>query len=194
MGKIIMGKIIAALQLLVDCFIEGPNGEMDWAMAEDGETWKVMNETLNSVDTLILGGRMYPEYEQYWLSLLANSSNGTENEKAYARRADKIPHIVLSRTLDKVKWKTTRVVRGVEEIRKMKHQPGRDMLALGGATMISALMNQRLIDEVHLIVNPLILDGGKALFKDVKERRNLKLIEAKPLNSGKVSLMYNTQS
>lgn len=67
---------------------------------------------------------MYPGYEQYWLSLLANSSIGTENEKAYARRADKIPHIVLSKTLDKVKWKTTTIVRGVEEIRKMKQQPG----------------------------------------------------------------------
>jgi dihydrofolate reductase len=51
-----------------------------------------------------------------------------------------------------------------------------------------------MIDEVHLIVNPLILGGGKALFKDVKERRTLKLIGAKPLKSGKVSLIYNTQS
>jgi dihydrofolate reductase len=149
-----MRKIIAALQTSVDSFIEGPNGEMDWAMAEDEETWRVMDETLNSIDTFILGRRMYPEYEQYWLSLLANPSGGTENENAYARRADKIPHIVLSKTLDKVKWKTTRIVRDVEDIRKMKQQPGRDMLALGGATLISSLMNLGLIDEVHLMVNP----------------------------------------
>ena len=194
MGNIIMRKIIAALQTSVDCFIEGPNGEMDWAMAEDEETWKVMNETLDSVDTLILGRRMYPKYEQYWLSLLANSSIGTENERAYARRADKIHHIVISKTLDKVKWKTTRIVHDVEEIRKLKQQPGRAMVALGGATLISSLMNQGLIDEVHLMVNPLILGGGKALFKDVKERRILKLVEAKSLKSGKVSLIYNTQS
>lgn len=58
--------------------------------------------TLNSVDTFLLGRRMYPEYEQYWLSLLTNPNSGTENENAYARRADKIPHIVLSKTLDKV--------------------------------------------------------------------------------------------
>jgi dihydrofolate reductase len=137
---------------------------------------------------------MYPEYEQYWLSILANSSIGTDNEKAYARRADKIPHIVISKTLDEVKWKTTRIVRDVEEIWKMKQQPGRDMLALGGATLISSLMNQGLKDEVHLMVNPLILGGGKALFKDMKERRTLKLVEAKSLKSGKVSLIYNTQS
>ena len=189
-----MRKIIAALQTSVDCFIEGPNGELDWAMAEDEETWRAMDETLNSVDTILLGRRMYPEYEQYWLSLLTNPNSGTENENAYARRADKIPHIVLSKTLDKVEWKTTRIVRDVEDIRKMKQQPGRDMLALGGATLISSLMNLGLIDEVHLMVNPLILGGGKALFKDVKERHALKLIRAKPLKSGKVSLIYNTQS
>jgi dihydrofolate reductase len=189
-----MRKIIAALQTSVECFIEGPNGEMDWAIEEDEETWKVMNEILNSVDTIILGGRMYPEYEKYWLSVLANLSIGTENDKAYARRADKIPHIVLSKTLDKVKWKTTRIVRDVEEIRKLKQRAGRDMLSFGGATLISSLMNQGLIDEVHLIVNPLILGGGKALFKDVKERRTLKLVEARSLKSGKVSLIYSTQS
>lgn len=79
-----------------------------------------MNEALNSVDTLVLGRRMYPEYEQYWLSLLANPRGGIENEYKYARLADKIPHVVFSKTLDKVKWKTTTIVRDIEEIRKMK--------------------------------------------------------------------------
>jgi dihydrofolate reductase len=110
-----MRKIIAFLQTSVDGFIEGPNGELDWAMAEDEETWRELDETLNSVDTFILGRGMNPAYEQYWLALLAKPT-GTKNENAYARRADKIPHIVLSKTLDKVEWKTTRIVRDVEEI------------------------------------------------------------------------------
>jgi dihydrofolate reductase len=179
------------LQTSLDGFIEGPNGELDWAMAEDEETWKDINETLNSVDTLILGRVMYPGYEQYWLALLANPT-GTKNENAYARRADKIPHIVISNTLDKVAWKTTRIVRDVEEIRRMKQQPGRDMVVLGGATLVSSLVNLGLIDELRLMINPLILGGGKALFKDVKERHSLKLIRAKQLKSGKVSLTYST--
>jgi dihydrofolate reductase len=188
-----MRKIIAALQTSLDGFIEGPNKELDWAMAEDEETWIDINETLNSVDTKILGRVMYPDYEQYWLALLANPI-GTKNENAYARRADKIPHIVLSKTLDKVAWKMTRIVRDVEEIQKMKQQSGKDMLVLGGATLVSSLMNLDLIDELRLIINPLILGGGKALFKDVKERHALKLIRAKPLKSGKVSLTYSTRS
>jgi dihydrofolate reductase len=118
----------------------------------------------------------------------------SKNEIAYARLADKTPHIVLSRTLDKVAWKTTRIVREVEEIRRLKQQPGKDMHVIGGATLVSSLMNLGLIDEVGMIVNPLILGGGKALFKDVKERHALKLVRAKPLKSGKVSLTYSTQS
>jgi riboflavin biosynthesis pyrimidine reductase len=161
----------------------------DWAMAEDEETWRDIYETLRSVDTFILSG-MYPAYEQYWLALLAKPT-GTKNENAYARLADTIPHLVLSKTLDKVAWKTTRIVRDVEEIRQLKQQPGKDMLVLGGATLVSSLMNLGLIDELHLMVNPLILGGGKSLFKDVKETR-LNLIRAKPMKSGKVGLIYVT--
>jgi dihydrofolate reductase len=110
----------------------------------------------------------------------------------YARLADSKQHIVLSSSLDKVAWKTTRIVRDVEDIQKMKQQPGKDMFAVGGATLVSSLMNLGLIDELRLMVNPLILGGGMALFKDVKERHSLKLIKAKPLKSGKVSLTYGT--
>ena len=76
----------------------------------------------------------------------------------------------------------------------MKQQSGKNMLALGGATLISSLMNLGLIDEIHLMVNPLVLGRGKSLFKDVEERHSLKLVQAKPLKSGKVSLIYSTQS
>jgi dihydrofolate reductase len=100
-------------------------------------------------------------------------------------------HIVLSSTLDKVAWKTARIVRDVEDIRKMKQQPGKDMYAVGGATLVSSLMNLGLIDELRLMINPLILGGGKALFKEVKGH-SLKLIRVKLLKSGKVSLTYST--
>jgi dihydrofolate reductase len=194
-------KVIAALQISVDGFIEGPNGELDWAMAEDEETWKDVLRMLESVDTLILGRVMYPDYEQYWLAVLANPTGvlplsgriASKNEIAYARLADKTPHIVLSKTLEKVAWRTTRIVRDAGEIHKMKQQLGKDMYVVGGATLTSSLMNLGLIDQLRLMVNPLILGGGKALFKDVKERRALTLVRAKPLKSGKVSLTYSTQ-
>jgi dihydrofolate reductase len=74
----------------------------------------------------------------------------------------------------------------------MKQQPGKDMVVFGGATLVSSLMNLGLIDELRLMMNPLVLGGGKALFKDVKERHSLKLIRVKPLKSGMVSLTYST--
>jgi len=191
-----MRKIIAALQVSVDGLIEGPNGELDWV-----ETWEDPFDLLPQIDTCILGRGMYPGYEQYWRAILANPEGilpftgkvASKGEIAYARFADKTPHIVLSKTLDKVAWKTTRIVRDVEEIRNMKQQPGKDMHAVGGATLVSSLMNLGLIDELRLIVHPIVLGGGKALFKDVKERHALNLFQAKPLKSGKVGLTYSTQ-
>ena len=164
-----MRKIIAALQTSVDGFIEGPNGELDWAMAEDEETWRDMFAMLDSVDTCILGRVMYPGYEQYWLAVLANPSGhlpferqtATKNEIAYARWADKTPHVVVSKTLDKVSWKTTRIVRDFEEIRKLKQQPGKDMYVVGGATLVGSLMNASLIDEVRVLINPLLAGWRK---------------------------------
>jgi dihydrofolate reductase len=190
-----MRKIIAALVVSVDGFIEGPNGELDWV-----DTWEDPFDLLPQIDTCILGRRMYPAYEQYWGAILANPEGivpfygrvASQGEIDYARFAEKTAHIVLSKTLDNVAWKNTQIVRDVEEIRRMKQQPGKDMHAVGGATLIGSLMNERLIDELRLVVHPIILGGGKALFKDVNERRALTFRSAKPLESGLVRLTYST--
>jgi dihydrofolate reductase len=192
-----MRKIIAALVVSVDGFIEGPNGELDWV-----DRWEDPFDLLSQIDTCILGRGMYSGYEQYWGAILANPQGvlpftgkvASKGEIAYARFAERTPHIVLSTTLDNVAWKHTRIVRDVEEIRRMKQQPGKDMYAVGGATLIGSLMNQRLIDELRLVVHPMILGGGKALFKDVKERHALKFLGTKPLESGLVRLTYSTES
>jgi dihydrofolate reductase len=186
-----MRKVIVAMQVTLDGFIEGPNGELDWAMEEDEETWKDHFDLMRSVDTLLLGRVMYPAYEKYWLAAPTNPSS-TKNEIEYARLADKMQKIVFSTTLKKVEWKTARIVSDLtaEEILNMKQQPGKDMVLLGGAGLVSTFMNLGLIDEYHLVVNPLVLGGGKPLFKDVKERHTLKLIGTKTLRSGKVALHY----
>jgi dihydrofolate reductase len=71
---------------------------------------------------------------------------------------------VLSKTLDEVAWKNTRIIRQVDEIRELKKKRGKDIYAVGAATLVSSLMNLGLIDELQLRVNPIILAGGKALF------------------------------
>ncbi|MCY1434492.1 putative protein YyaP [compost metagenome] len=190
-----MRKIIAALQVSVDGFIEGPDGELDWV-----ECWDDSFDLLPQIDLCILGRGMYPGYAQYWRSILANPGGilpftgkvASKGEIAYAQFADITPHIVLSRTLETVDWQNTRIVRDVEEIRRLKQQPGKDIHAVGGATLVSGLLNQGLIDELRLVVHPIILGGGKALFKDVTERHALKLLEARPMAGGMVRLTYAT--
>jgi dihydrofolate reductase len=190
-----MRKIIAALVVSVDGCIEGPHGALDGV-----DTWEEPFDLLPQIDTCLLGRRMYPGYEQYWSAILATPEGAlpftgkvaSEGEIAYAHFAASTPHIVLSRTLDSVAWKNTRIVRNVAAIRRMKQQPGKDMHAVGGATLVGSLMHQRLIDELRLVVYPIVLGGGKALFKDVKERQALQLLGTKPLQSGLVRLTYST--
>ena len=192
-----MRKIIAALITSLDGLIEGPNGELDWV-----DSWEDPFDLLPQIDTCILGGGMYPGYEQYWGAILANPGSilpftgkvATKGEVDYARFAARTPHIVVSRTMNEVGWKNTRIVRDVEDLRALKEQPGRDMHAVGGATLVSSLMNAGLIDELRIVVQPIVLGRGKALFKNVKERHALTLLDFKQLQSGMVRLMYRTGS
>ena len=188
-----MRKIIAALHVSVDGCIEGPNEELDWV-----DSWEDYFDIVDKVDTLILGARMNPGYEEYWQAVLDNPRGplpftgrpATEGEIRYAEFARSTPHVFVSSTLETVAWKNSRIVRSLDEIRGMKNAPGRDMHAVGGATLVSSLMNARLVDEIRLIVQPVVLGGGKPLFKDVKGRHALTLLMARPLKEGAVSLSY----
>ena len=191
-----MRTLIAALQVSLDGLIEGPNGELDWV-----GTWEDSFGLLDQVDTFVLGGGMYPGYEQYWSAVLANPEGiapftdrvPSEGEIEYARFAERTPHVVLSTTLEAVNWKTTRIVRDLEAIRALKEESGKDIHAVGGATLVSSLMNEGLIDEIRMTVHPIVLGQGKPLFKDVTERQALELVEAHPWKSGAVNLTYRTR-
>ena len=188
-----MRKIIAALQVSLDGFIEGPNEELDWV-----NSWEDPFDIVGKVDGFVLGGRMYPGYEQYWQAVLDNPRGilpftgrpATDGEIEYAEFAGRTPHIVVSTTLQKVSWKHTRIVRDLGEVRRLKEAPGGDMHAVGGATLVSSLMNAGLVDEIRLVVQPIVLAGGKPLFKDVTDRHALTFLTARPLKGGAVSLSY----
>jgi len=188
-----MRKIIAALQVSVDGFIEGPNGALDWV-----DTWEDPFALSHQIDACVLGAGMYPGYEQYWRAILANPEGilpftgrvASPGEIEYAHFADQTPHFVLSTTLQSVDWPIARIIRSVDEIRRMKQWPGKDIYAVGGATFISSLMNMELIDEIRLAMHPVVLGGGKALFKDVDGRHALELIDVRRIASGPVRLIY----
>jgi dihydrofolate reductase len=116
----------------------------------------------------------------------------TEGEVEYARWTQRTPHYVLSTTLDKVSWEASRLVREVGELRQLKEKPGGPVYVVGGASVVSNLINEGLIDELRLIVHPVILGGGKALFSGVKNRQTLRLVESNTGRPGQVALSYRT--
>ena len=188
-----MKRIIAALQVTLDGKIEGPNGELDWI-----GTWDDDYGLMDRVDTCVLGAGMWPGYKQYWTSILADPTAVLEltgrrpepGEIEYARWADRTPHIVVSTTMTDPDWATARVVGDIDEVAALKGGSGADIFAVGGATLVSNLMNRGLVDELVLVVHPLVLGPGTALFKDVTDRHPLRLESSKPSKTGHVMLTY----
>ena len=187
-------KVIAALQMSLDGLIEGPNGELDWI-----GSWEDSFELVREIDTCVLGARMYPGYAEYWRAVLEHPDRplpftgrtATRGEVEYARFADATPHLVLSRTLDAVDWKPARVIHDLDVIRELKRQPGRHIHAVGGASLVSSLMNEQLVDELRLTVHPVVLGQGKPLFSGVTEPHPLTLRHVQSLAGGRVSLVYD---
>jgi dihydrofolate reductase len=188
-----MRKIIVALQTSLDGYIEGPDGEIDWI-----HSWEDPFDILKDVDACLLGGKMYPGYEQYWGAILADPSAvspftgaaATPGEIAYARFAKATPHIVLSRSLQTVGWPNTRIIRSLDEVVPVKAQPGRHIHAVGGAGLVGSLINHGLVDELRIVLRPVVLGAGKPLFGGVVGRHEAQLTEVKSLEGGSVRLTY----
>jgi dihydrofolate reductase len=105
---------------------------------------------------------------------------------------NRIPKVVFSNTLEAAGWSNTRLVKGSaeEEIARLKQEPGKDLFIFGSANLTGSLTIQGLIDEYRNGLNPLVLGGGTPMFKPSEERMRLKLLEARPMQSGVVLLRY----
>lgn len=190
-------KMIAALQVSLDGFTQGPDrGEYEWV-----DSWADALGLIPDVDAFVQGAGMYPGYGEYWAAIHANPRgvppSGTrapyDREVAYAQLAAKTPHYVVSSKLDSVSWPpTAKIVRSLKDLRSLKTQSGKNIYVVGGATLVTSLLNEGLLDELRLIVHPLLLGGGKALFAGVEKRRALQFVQAEATDSGRVVLTYRT--
>ena len=189
-----MRKLIAGMKISVDGKMEGPAGTADWVAA-----WSDDYGIMPQVDACLLGGGMYPGYEKYWTSLQnepdkpawITGAAPTPAEIEWARFAARTPHYVLSKTLISAHWPQTSFVRGLEEVAALKkRQPGKDIYLVGGARTTASLIDAGLVDELRLIVYPLLAGEGKALFSTTGSRRGFELREVRQLPGGRVSLNY----
>ena len=141
---------------------------------------------------------MYPGYEQYWTAIQNTPDKPlpmtgklpTRGEVEWARFAAQTPHYVLSCTLASALWPKASFIRKLEEVAALKQQPGKDIYLVGGARTTASLIDAGLVDELRLIVYPLIAGGGKALFATTERRRGLQLQKVQQLQGGRVSLIY----
>ena len=177
-----MRRVIASNMMSLDGFFEGPNHEIDWFLVDE-EFLAYARQMLHSVDTILFGRRTYEHMAAHWPSAPKDE---------IAAKMNSLHKIVFSRTLGKADWNNSQLVKRniANEVSALKQQPGKDMVVLGSAMLASFLLQEALIDEYRIVLDPIILGRGNPLFTKIKQRVRLKLKDAKPLASGVVILYY----
>jgi dihydrofolate reductase len=182
-----MRKIIAAINMTLDGFCDHT------AMIADDEIHQHYNELLRNADTILFGRMTYQLMESYWPSVVKNPTRNKPMDE-FAILIDNITKIVFSRTLKNVGWKNTELKKKVikEELLELKQSRngGSKNILVGSPGLIVALTQLDLIDEYQLGVQPIILGRGLPLFKNVRDRVDLKLLKTKTFGCGAVTLYY----
>jgi dihydrofolate reductase len=177
-----MPKLILWDMLSLDGFFEGPNkGDIDWFVYDD-ELEKYVLETQSNVGALLFGRTTYELMAAYWPAA----------EGQIADFMNRVPKLFHSTTLRAVEWNNSRLVRDnvSEEVSRLKQGPGGEIFCFGSADFASTLINEDLVDEYRIGINPVLLGSGVPFFKGSDSRHSLKLVDTKPLKSGVVILHY----
>ena len=179
-----MKKVIFQMSVSLDGYIEGPNRKIDWHLVDD-EFNAYAVEMLNAADVLIMGRRTYELMAGYW-------PTAADNDPVVKEQMNSTPKLVFSRTLKKVEWQNSRLATGsiAEEVALLKQVPGDRLLPVGGSDLAGSFLEQGLMDELHIILTPILLGGGKTVFAGIKKRYPLRLLSTKRFKSGNVVLIY----
>lgn len=182
-----MRKIKLQMQMTVDGFVAGPNGELDWTLFNwDDALSNYVIALTEPVDCILMGRVLAQGFIPHWTSALENPQAG---EDAFALKMVETPKVVFSRTLESVEWAHTRLAAQVlaEEVMQIKQQPGKDIIVYGGAGFVSGLVEANLIDEYHLFVNPTAIGNGLRIFTGPTP---LKLVRSQAFDCGIVVNQY----
>jgi dihydrofolate reductase len=184
-----MGRIVVTEFVSLDGVIEAPGGGEDYPHAgwtfeidrgEQGEKFK-LDETMEA-EALLLGRTTYEGFAAAWPSM----------EGEFADKFNNMPKYVVSSTLQNPEWTNSTVLSGdlVEEVSKLRQGPGGDIFVHGSARLVQALVENDLVDELRLMVFPVILGSGKRLFGEASDKKSLKLVDSKTVGDGVAILVY----
>jgi len=182
-----MRSLVVFNQVSLDGFIADAKGVMSWAHKHDDEWNSFVAGNAKGDGVLVFGRVTYEMMASWW-----PTPQAIQSMPAVAESMNRFPKVVFSRTLDRVSWNNTRLVKSdlVAEIRKMKSESGPDMLIFGSGTIVSQLTQAGLIDEYQLVVNPIILGAGKSMFAGVTEKLSLKRTRTRAFGNGNVFSCY----
>lgn len=184
-----MRNLTSFTNISLDGYYADSMGGFSWGHSEqrDAEFDAFVADNAKGGGALVFGRVTYDIMIQYWPTPMA-----AKNDPVVAEQMNNLPKFVISRTLNEATWKNTTLLDGdlVAEMRTLKESPGDDMVILGSGSIVTQLAQAGLIDEFQIVVQPIVLGGGKSLFAGVKEAMNLTLGKTRIFSSGKVFLRY----
>ena len=181
-----MRKIIFQNLISLDGYFEGPNREIDWHNV-DAEFDDYAIGVLKRIDLILFGRVTYEMMAKYW-----PTPEARREDPIVAAAMNDTRKMVASKSLQSVHWENTELLKGdlATGILRLKQQPGKDIAVFGSSSMAVTLIDHDLIDEIHIMVNPIVLGGGKTLFKGLNHRLFMKLVETRTFKNGNVLLIY----
>ncbi|GHJ52780.1 dihydrofolate reductase family protein [Micromonospora chersina] len=182
-----MRKLVYWVHQSVDGFIEGPNGEFDWAeMGPELSAYSI--ELTDRADAFLYGRKVWGLMSWYWPR--AEQMSQDQHDLQFAPIWARTPKIVISRTLESAEYGARVIGRDLAaEVAELKAQPGKDLLLTGGAGAAAALTELGLIDEYQVVVHPVVLGGGSPVFPG-KDRLDLRLTGTRGFDGRSVLLRY----
>jgi dihydrofolate reductase len=181
--EIEMRKLKAGEFMTLNGVTEAPD---QWSFPYfNDEVGAVIGESIMASDAMLMGRRTYEEWAAYW-------PDKTVEDDPFADYINNVKKYVMTTTLDKADWEGTTLLKGDlrEEITKLKEREGKDIAMSGSITLVGSLLKEGLLDELSLLVSPVVVGTGKRLFEDPSGPVGLKLIDSKPLSNGVLALTY----
>jgi dihydrofolate reductase len=185
-----MRNLIFFMHSSLDGYVAGLNGEMDWITVDDA-MFDFVGTMTDQADAALYGRVTYEMMQSYWPKA-GEKPNATKHEIEHSAWYNKVPKIVLSKTIQETGLDNTKVIGDqlLDTITKIKQEEGKNILIFGSPRASQSLLNEGLIDEFWLFVNPIILGKGMPLFKDITSTTKLKLVESKTFACGVIALHF----
>jgi dihydrofolate reductase len=184
-----MRKLIVFNHVSLDGYFVDANNSMSWAKTrkDDAEWNAFVEQNASGNGPLLFGRKTYELMIQYWPTPMAK-----QHDAAIAERMNKLPKVVFSKTLNDTSWSNTRLVKDglVGEVRRMKQESGDGITILGSGTLVAQLADAGLIDEYHVVVNPVALGKGRTMFEGMTGTLDLKPVKSRTFGNGCVYLVY----